>query len=97
MNQERIALALAACEGMSNEELAKRGKGGFKAMIERKRSYAKASRHYHAVLEKLAPMAKAQAKELAAMKASFEALEQLDKPIEDVSEAAALLANIAKD
>ena len=43
---DRIALALAACEGHTNEELAQRGAGGFKYMIERKRAYARAARHW---------------------------------------------------
>ena len=95
MTSERIALALAACEGLSDAELAQRGAGGFKAMIERKRSYAAAARHLHAVLEKVAPAAQAQAKELAALKESFATLEQLDAPVVDVSEAAALLAGLS--
>jgi hypothetical protein len=47
-HQDRIQLALAACEGLSNEELAQRGAGGFKAMIQRKRLYAQAARELHA-------------------------------------------------
>lgn len=94
MTTNRIQLALAAVEGLSDAELAKRGSGAFKAMIERKRAYAAAARHFYAVLGKLVPAANAQAKELAAVKASMETLEQLDKPVEDVSEAAALLASI---
>lgn len=94
MNSNRIALALAACEGLSDADLAQRGAGAFKSMIERKRAYAKSARYYGSVLEKLVPLAEAQAKELAAVKASFETLEQLDQPVEDVSEAAALLAGI---
>ena len=95
MNQARIALALAAVAGISDKELAERGEGAFKKMIERKRAYAKSARYYGSVLEKLVPVAEANAKELAALKASFETLEALDKPVEDVSEAAALLAGIA--
>ena len=96
MTPERIALALAACEGLSNEELAQRGTGGYKKMIQRKRAYAESARYYGSVIEKLVPAAEAQAKELAAIKASLSMLEQLDKPVDDVSEAAALLAEIAK-
>lgn len=96
MTPQRIALALAACEGLSDAELAQRGAGGFKKMIERKRAYANSARYYGAVIEKLVPAAEANAKELAALKASFQTLEQLDKPVDDVSEAAALLAGIAK-
>ena len=93
---DRITLALAACEGLSNEELAQRGAGGFKAMIERKRTYARAARHMYATLQGLVPAAAAQAKELTAIKTNIEALEQMDKPVEDVSQAAELLANIKK-
>lgn len=91
---QRILLALAACEGLSDAELAQRGAGSFKAMIERKRGYAKSARYYGAVLEKVVPALEAARKELEAMKAAQTTLEQLDNPVEDVSEAAALLAGI---
>jgi hypothetical protein len=42
--QKRIQLAMAACEGLSDEELAQRGTGSFKKMIERKRAYSKTSK-----------------------------------------------------
>lgn len=93
---DRTALALAACEGLTNEELAQRGAGGFKYTIERKRAYARAARHMHATLHKLVPAAAAQAMELAAIKTNIEAIEQMDKPVEDVSQAAELLANLKK-
>jgi len=93
---QRIILALAACEGLSDAELAQRGAGGYKAMIERKRSYAASARYYGAVIEKMVPVAEDNAKELAALRGAYQILEQLDAPVEDVSEAAALLAGIGK-
>lgn len=95
MNANRIALALAACEGLTDLELSQRGAGAFLKMIERKRAYAKTARYYGAALEKVVPIAEANAKELTAMKAAVDQLEQLDKPVDNVSEAASLLAGIA--
>lgn len=92
---QRIILALAACEGMTDADLAARGKGGFLKMINRKRGYAQSARYYGAVLEKVVPALEAARKELEAMKAAQATLEQLDAPVEDVSEAAALLAGIS--
>lgn len=91
---QRIALALAACEGLSDAELAQRGPGAFKKMIDRKRGYAQSARYYGAVLEKVVPALEAARKELASLKVSMDTLEQLDKPVDDVSEAAALLAGL---
>lgn len=92
---QRIALALAACEGLSDAELAQRGPGAFKSMINRKRGYAQSARYYGAVLEKVVPALEAARKELEALKTAQATLEQLDKPVDDVTEAAALLAGIA--
>lgn len=93
---DRIALALAACEGLSDAELAKRGPGGFKAMIERKRAYAHAARHNYAAGLQLMEVATKTAKELQGLKTLVETLEKMDQPVGDVSEAAALLAGISK-
>lgn len=92
---DRTTLALAACAGISDAELAERGAQGFKKMIERKRKYATAARR--------AAVANAQlAKELAKTKAALKAaqaqlttLEQLDAPVGDTALAAGMLASIA--
>lgn len=92
----RIAIALAACEGISDAELQQRGTGGFKAMIERKRAYAGAARLLDAgmgVMKKQLSAATAQA---ATMAASLKELEASEAPITDTSEAAAILASFNK-
>ena len=93
-NAERIALALAACEGLTNEELAQRGPGGFKAMIERKRNYANAARHFAAILKQAGKKVQALQQQLIAQQATMATIEQMDKPVADVSAAAALLAGL---
>lgn len=93
---QRIALALAACEGLSDAELAQRGAGGFKKMIERKRAYAQSARFYGAVIERIMPILEAAKKEIVALKTAQSTLEQLNAPVEDVSDAATLLAGIGK-
>lgn len=93
---DRISLALAACEGLPNEELVKRGKSGFAKMIVRKRNYA-------AMARKLAPAYCALQEELAKTKAelvkaqqTIAMLQQLDMPVTDVTDASNLLAGIMK-
>ena len=92
---DRTTLALAACTGISDAELAERGNQGYAKMIQRKRKYAQAARM----------MAVANAhliKQLAQAKAALEAaqtqlttLEQLDAPVGDTTLAAGMLASIA--
>ena len=41
---DRTTLALAACAGLSDAELAERGNQGYAKMIQRKRKYAQAAR-----------------------------------------------------
>lgn len=92
---DRTTLALAACQGLSDAELAQRGPQGFGKMIQRKRKYAAAAR-IMAVAN--AQLAKELAKTKAALKeaqAQLTTLEQLDAPIGDTSLAAGMLASIA--
>ena len=92
---DRANLALAACAGLSDAELAERGNQGYAKMIQRKRKYAAAAR--------LLAVANAQlTKELAQAKAALKAaqaqlttLEQLDAPVDDTTLAAGMLASIA--
>lgn len=92
---DRTTLALAACAGIDDAELAQRGAQGFKAMIERKRKYAAAARMAALANEVLAQELKQTRKDLAAVKAQLTALEQLDAPVGDTSQAAGMLAHIA--
>ncbi|MEN6544481.1 MAG: hypothetical protein ABFE07_00395 [Armatimonadia bacterium] len=90
---DRIALALAACEGLTNEELAARGAGSFKKMIRRKRMYATVARGLAMDVQVVAgKLAKAQ-DEAAKAKATASMLESLDAPITDTSQAQELLAS----
>lgn len=96
---DRTTLALAACAGLSDTELADRGPQGFKKMIERKRGYAKAARTMAMVNAQLAiqmKQAKAKLAELEAKIATLEAIEQMDAPINDTTQAANLLAALSK-
>lgn len=92
---DRTTLALAACAGIDDTELAQRGAQGFKNMIQRKRKYAAAARIMAVANEHLAKeLAKTQAA-LKAAQAQLTALEQLDAPVGDTSLAAGMLASIA--
>jgi hypothetical protein len=92
----RTTLALAACAGISDAELAERGDQGFKKMRDRKRVYAKAAR----MLAKGMELAEAKIadlqKQLDAAKMHTAALEQLDAPVTDTTQAAGLLAALGK-
>lgn len=79
---DRTTLALAACAGISDTELAERGNQGYAKMIQRKRKYAQAARMLAVANAHLA-------KELA------KTLEQLDAPVGDTTLAAGMLASIA--
>lgn len=93
---DRTALALAACEGMSNEDLANRGANGFPKMILRKRKYATLARTLAVALQAALKKNKALETELAIAKATIAQLEALDKPITDTTQAAELLAGALK-
>ena len=92
---DRTTLALAACAGISDAELAERGTQGYAKMIQRKRKYAQAARMLAVANAHLI-------KQLAQAKAALEAaqtqlttLEQLDAPVGDTALAAGMLAHIA--
>jgi len=92
---DRTTLALAACAGLSDAELAQRGAQGYAKMIERKRKYAAAARLVATANEVLAKeLAKTKAA-LKAAQAQLTTLEQLDTPISDTTQAMGMLANIA--
>jgi hypothetical protein len=93
---DRTTLALAACAGLTDAELAERGPQGFKKMRDRKRQYATAAR----MLAKGMELAEAKIadlqKQLDAAKKHAAALEQLDAPVTDTTQAANLLAALGK-
>ena len=92
---DRTTLALAACQGLDDTELAQRGAQGFAKMIQRKRKYAAAARLLAVANAQLAKeLAKTQAA-LKAAQAQLTTLEQLDAPISDTSQASSMLASIA--
>lgn len=96
---DRTSLALAACSGLSDAELADRGPQGFKKMIERKRKYAHAARTLviaSAALEAQLSAAQARIAQLEQQVATYKAIEKLDAPVEDTSQAADMLASISK-
>lgn len=88
---QRIALALAACVGLPDKDLAKRGPLAFPKMILRKRGYAAAARKLAAENVALkAALAKAEA-----TIASYQELEALDAlGVSDTTQAQQLLAGI---
>lgn len=92
---DRTTLALAACAGLNDAELAQRGAEGFKKMIQRKRKYAQAARMMAVANAHLAKeLAKAQAA-LKAAQTQLTTLEQFDAPVGDTALAAGMLAHIA--
>ncbi len=94
MTTDRTTLALAACQGLTNEELAKRGPGGYLKMRDRKRSYATAARVLATGMDAAdLKIAQLQA-ELEAAKKKIAALEQIDAPVTDTTQAASVLAGI---
>lgn len=95
-NPTRIALALAACEGLSDAELQQRGTGGFANMIARKRNYANAARLVAAGMGVLQSQLKTVSLQAANMATSIKELEANEAPITDTSEAAAILAAFNK-
>lgn len=93
---ERIALALAACQGITDAELNERGTGGYAAMIVRKRNYASAARLLDAGMSVMKKQLSAATAQAATMATSIKELEASEAPITDTSEAAALLASFNK-
>lgn len=97
----RSILALAACEGLTDQELAKRGAGAFAKMINRKRAYAHAARTLKVtagvmgaeLLLARQQLEKAQ-QDLAQAQATIAMLDAMDAPVTDTSAASELLAGI---
>lgn len=100
---DRITLALAACEGLTNEELAYRGAGSFAKMIDRKRVYAAEARSNAVAVAMLKVglmtcktiIAKLQ-DDIAKAQRTIETLESYDGQIVDTSEAREMLDSILK-
>lgn len=95
---DRTTLALAACQGLSDAELADRGPQSFKKMIERKRKYAASARILIVTAvqqEKKIEALKAQVAALTQQVATFQAIEKLEAPVDDTTQAASMLASIA--
>lgn len=99
---DRATLALAACEGLSDQELAERGAGGYLKMRDRKRDYADKFRTLAAAMPELKKQFQARDIQIAQLSAKVMELQnqitemQQDAPITDTSAAAALLANLGK-
>ena len=91
----RIALALAACAGLNDAELAKRGQGAFFAMIDRKRKYAAAARILAVTNELLAKELAQAKKALAAAQAELAEIKALDAPVGDTTQALSMLTALA--
>lgn len=87
----RTELALAACQGMSDEELRQRGASGYANMRNRKRKYATAARILAVANERL----DAQVKKLQAGITDAGML-MTDAEATDLSKANAMLAGILK-
>lgn len=93
---DRTTLALAACQGLTDEELAQRGTSGYRKMRDRKRQYATAARMLAKGLELAEAKIAALQKQLAQAQKHAAALEQLDAPVTDTTQAADMLAAIGK-
>lgn len=91
----RTELALLACEGMTDEDLMKRGQSAFPKMIDRKRHYSKAARVMAAQNEILKRQLTKALKELETAKTSLSMLKPLDAAIIDTSEAKSILKGFA--
>ena len=93
---DRTTLALAACQGMTDEDLAKRGPAGFAKMIDRKRKYAFVARTLAASVPAMKKRIADLEQQLALAKSQIAELQALDAPVTDTTEAAALLASLGK-
>jgi uncharacterized protein YlxW (UPF0749 family) len=99
---DRTTLALAACQGLTDEDLAQRGAAGFAKMIDRKRKYATAARTLAVggakILKANETLSKQVAElqeQVAKLKTTMDALQNLDAPVTDTSEAATMLAALS--
>jgi cell division protein FtsB len=92
---DRTTLALAACQGLSDAELAERGTGGYLKMRDRKRKYSTAAKMLYVAGQKQhAELQKAQAR-IAQLEAEVAALKALQADVEDTTEAAQMLQAIS--
>lgn len=91
---DRTTLALAACKGLTDEDLAKRGPAGFAKMIDRKRKYAFAARAMAVTVGTLEKKIADLQHQLALAQAQITSLQELDTPVTDTSDAQAMLAGI---
>jgi hypothetical protein len=93
---DRTTLALAACAGLTDAELAERGANGYRKMRDRKRQYATAARMLAKGMELAEAKIAALEKQLASARKHAAALEKLDIPVTDTTQAADMLAAIGK-
>jgi len=100
---DRTSLALAACKGLTDQELAERGVEGYRKMRDRKRHYAAMARGMAAVilqakeeLEKKDKHIAALTNRIAQMQMTINEMQSLDAPVGDTTQAASLLANLGK-
>lgn len=93
---DRTTLALAACKGITDAELADRGEAGYMKMRDRKRHYAAAARTIAVIGKKLLSDNKQLEAKVAALQKQLATLEQLDAPVTDTTDAANLLACLTK-
>lgn len=92
---DRTTLAIAACQGIDDAELAQRGPQAFGKMIDRKRKYATAARIMALTNEHLAQeLAQAKAA-LAAAQAELAEIKALDAPVGDTTQALSMLTALA--
>jgi hypothetical protein len=94
--KDRTALALEACQGMSDADLAKQGPAGFVKMVLRKRAYAGAARTLAATAKAQAAKIKQLELQIKILKTQVETLESYDTPTDDLSTAAGMLAAVMK-
>ena len=92
----RTDLALAACEGLTDEDLLKRGESGFPKMIDRKRKYASAARLLYAENAALKEKLIKAMEQLELQKNMIQQLEALNVQVNDTTQAQELLKGISK-
>lgn len=88
----RTELALAACNDLTDQELASRGTGGFKAMIKRKRDYALVARVMTLRSTQQAKLINALELEIAQLKAIIHTMDEMDKPVIVTADTKAMIA-----